>query len=106
MPRYALVKLGGECEQTVFRDSALTNLTEFFARFKSLNVRSNAELDHLVETAERVLAGAEPDAVRNSPGLRQQITTGLSAVAGALDGMLIDQPRRKILRTVRGEVSS
>jgi hypothetical protein len=93
-------------QQKVFRDSALTNLTEFFTRFKSLNVGSNAELDHLVETAEQVLAGADPEAVRNSEALRQQITTQLSAVTATLDGMLVDQPRRKILRQARPGVPS
>jgi len=91
-------------EKKVFRDSAMTNLTEFFTRFKSLNVSSNAELDRLVETAERVLSGTEPEAVRNNSALRQQITTQLSAVSATLDGMLVDQPRRKILRGLRGGV--
>jgi hypothetical protein len=97
---------GVDGEKKVFRDSAMTNLTEFFTRFKSLNVRSNPELDRLVETAEQVLAGAEPEAVRNNDALRQQITTQLSTVTAALDGMLVDQPRRKILRSVRSEVST
>jgi hypothetical protein len=92
-------------EKKVFRDSAMTNLAEFFTRFKSLNVGSNAELDRLVETAKQVLAGTEPEAVRNNSALRQQITTQLSAVAASLDGMLVDQPRRKILRGIRNGVS-
>jgi len=33
----------------VFRGSAVNNLTEFFRRFRELNVRSNDELDGLVE---------------------------------------------------------
>jgi len=97
---------GADGQKKVFRDSALTNLTEFFTRFKNLNVRSNPDLDQLVETAERVLAGTEPGAVRGNDALRQQITTQLSAVAATLDGMLIDQPRRRILRNVRTEASS
>ncbi len=97
---------GVDGEKKVFRDSALTNLTEFFTRFRNLNVRSNPELDKLVETAEQVLSGADPNAVRNSDELRQQISTQLSNVAATLDGMLVDQPRRKILRSVRTEVPS
>ena len=31
----------------VFRDSAVTNMAEFFERFRSLNVRSNEQLDEL-----------------------------------------------------------
>ena len=86
-------------EKKVFRDSAITNLTTFFRRFKALNVRSNADLERLVETAQQVLQGADPQAVRDNQELRQQITTQLSSVQSALDGMLVDQPRRRILRS-------
>src|SRR6202035_2631978 len=46
-------RLGEGCdgERRVFRDSAVTNLGEFFSRFSHLNVRSNPELDALVEQA-------------------------------------------------------
>jgi hypothetical protein len=86
-------------EKKVFRDSAITNLTTFFRRFKALNVRSNADLDRLVETAQHALQGADPQAVRDNQSLRQQITAQLSSVQSALDGMLVDQPRRRILRS-------
>ncbi|HET6249742.1 MAG TPA: hypothetical protein VFE47_18780 [Tepidisphaeraceae bacterium] len=85
-------------ERKVFRDSAITNLAVFFRRFRSLNVRSNADLDRLVETAERILHGADPNLVRNSSGLRDHITSQLSAVQSHLDQMLVDGPRRRILR--------
>ena len=85
-------------ERKVFRDTAVTNLTDFFHRFKSLNVRSNADLDRLVDTAQQVLNGADPAAVRSSGSLRQHITTQLASVQSVLDGMLVDQPRRRILR--------
>lgn len=86
-------------ERKIFRDTAITNLTEFFQRFTTLNVRSNADLDRLVETAQQVLKGVDPNAVRNNPSLRQQITTQLSSVQAHLDGLLVDQPRRRILRS-------
>ena len=46
---------GPEGGHKVFRDSAITNLTEFFGRFKTLNIRRNAELDRLVETAQKAV---------------------------------------------------
>jgi len=85
-------------ERKIFRDSAITNLTEFFQRFKSLNIRSNADLDGLVTTAQQVLQGTDPHAVRSSESLRQQITTQLAGVRTHLDQMLVDGPRRRILR--------
>jgi len=39
----------------VFRDTAITNFTEFFDRFRRLNVRSNPELDALVDQAREVI---------------------------------------------------
>ncbi len=89
---------GADGQKKVFRDTAVTNLTEFFDRFKSLNVRSNAELDRLVETAQKSLKGVDPEAVRSSDSLRKLLGTELSAVQSVLDGMLVDQPRRRILR--------
>lgn len=89
---------GPDGERKVFRDSALGNLTAFFARFRNLNVRSNADLERLVETAQQVLAGADPHIVRNSESLRQHITSQLAGVQAHLDGLLVDQPRRRILR--------
>ena len=92
---------GIDGERKIFRDSAITNLTEFFGRSKHLNFRSNADLDRLVETAQQVLSDADPHLVRNSNTLRQQITRQLAGVQSVLDGMLVDQPRRRILRQSR-----
>ncbi len=94
---------GPDGERKIFRDTAIENLTEFFDRFKRLNVRSNADLDRLVETAQRTLSGVDPHIVRNSASLRQHVTTELAAVQSVLDGMLVDQPRRRILRSSNGQ---
>ena len=81
-----------------FRDSAVENLTEFFQRFRELNVRSNEQLDHLVVEAQRVIRGVEPQALRDNTGLRQHVATELSRVQSVLDDLLVDRPRRNILR--------
>lgn len=41
----------------VFRDSAIDNLCNFFERFRTLNVRSNQQLDELVVQRNRQFAG-------------------------------------------------
>ena len=58
----------GDGERKIFRDSAITNLTEFFGRFRDLNVRSNDDLDALVERAQQIVSGVEPQALRNNAG--------------------------------------
>ena len=90
---------GEDGKPKVFRDSAVENMSEFFARFRSLNVRSNAELDALVEQAQRVVRGVEPQQLRDNATLRQQVAAQLSGVQATLDGLLVDRPRRRILRS-------
>ena len=82
----------------IFRDSAIGNLSEFFERFKSLNVRSNEQLDVLVADAQRIVSDVQPQRLRDSSVLRQHVATELSRVQSVLDGLLVDRPRRNILR--------
>lgn len=84
-----------------FRDSAVENLQEFFQRFQSLNIGSNEQLDELVQQSQAILNGVGPQELRGSAGLRQQITTQLSAVQNSLDGLMVDRPRRNIQRRPR-----
>jgi hypothetical protein len=85
-------------ERKVFRDTAVTNLVDFFNRFRELNVLSNDQLDGLVAEAQNLVRGVEPQVLRANETLRQHIATQLSGVQAALDGMLIDRPRRNLLR--------
>jgi hypothetical protein len=89
---------GGEGK--VFRDSAVNNLSEFFSRFRELNVRSNAELEDLVERAQRAVREVGAQDLRDSGALRQRVGAELARVQTALDDLLVDRPRRRILRQV------
>jgi hypothetical protein len=94
-------RLGTEAggDRKVFRDSAVVNLTEFFERFRTLNVRSNDDLDALVQEAQRVVRGVQAQALRDNDGLRQEVARQLGQVQRAVDAMLVDQPRRRIVRS-------
>ena len=85
----------------VFRDSAVSNLDEFFERFQHLNVRSNEQLDELVERAQLIVQGIQPQQLRDNQGVRQQVASQLSGVQSVLDGLLIDRPRRNIIRRAK-----
>jgi hypothetical protein len=89
----------------IFRDSAIANLTEFFQRFGQLKVRSNDQLDDLVAQAQQVVQGVEPQALRDSASLRQHVATQLAGVQSVLDGLLVDRPRRNILRRRQEQVA-
>ncbi len=82
----------------VFRDSVVTNLDEFFERFRSLNVRSNQQLDDLVAQAQRAVRNVGAQDLRDSEATRSQVATQLSRVQASLDALLVDRPRRRILR--------
>lgn len=82
----------------VFRDSAINNLSEFFERFKQFNVRSNEDLDTLVDQCRNVVNGVEPQTLRDNQGLRQHVAVELGQVQSVLDTLLVDRPRRNILR--------
>jgi hypothetical protein len=90
----------------IFRDSAVTNLHEFFERFRTLSVRSDADLERLVDQAQQMLRGVEPQSLRHNPAARQQLVNQLSAVQGTIDGLLVDRPRRNLIRPTRSEEKS
>jgi hypothetical protein len=73
-------------------------MREFFERFRQLNVRSSEQLDALVSDARSIVSGVQPQQLRDDAALRQEIATQLSTVQATLDGLLVDKPRRNILR--------
>ena len=87
----------------VFRDTAVTHLQEFFERFQSLSIHSDADLDRLVEQAHSILSGVGAERLRDAPALRQHVATQLSVVQSAIEGLLVNRPRRAIIRPSRRE---
>lgn len=85
----------------IFRDSAVTNLDSFFERFRRLNIGSNEGLDQLVDEARQVVRGVSPKELRSNSTLRQHVATQLSGVQSVLDGLMIDRPRRNIIRRAK-----
>ncbi len=85
----------------VFRDTAVTNLNEFFDRFRSLNIGSNEQLDQLVSQAQAAVSGVGPQELRTNEQLRQSVSTRMASVQAGLDQLLVDRPRRNIQRRPR-----
>ena len=90
----------------IFRDSAVANMAEFFGRFRELNIRSNADLDELVDRCEGLMQGVQPQALRDNDGLRRSLSTNLASVQSSLDQLIVDRPRRNIVRPNRAADSS
>ena len=93
-------RLTGQDDGTpkVFRDSAVTNLTGFFERFRQLNVRSNEELDNLVANCQQIVQGRTPQSLRDNRLVRETVAQELNAVGGQLDQLLVERPRRNLIR--------
>lgn len=85
----------------VFRDTAVTNLLDFFERFQRLNIRSDDQLDRLVADARRVLSGVRPQDLRDRAAMREHVAGELARVEASLDRWTTDRPRRSIQRRAR-----
>jgi hypothetical protein len=85
----------------IFRDTSLTNLTAFFRRFNDLNVSSNDQLDDLVERCQQLVSGVAPQSLRDNDSLRTSLANNLSSVQSALDQLMVERPRRNIIRPSR-----
>jgi hypothetical protein len=89
----------------IFRDSVIENLSEFFERFRRLNIHSNDQLDEIVAQAQRAVRGLQPQQLRDQEQLRNRVVSQLTGVQSVLDGLLVDRPRRNILRPERSETT-
>lgn len=82
----------------VFRASVVENFREFYQQFKNLNVRGNTELDALVSQANNLVSGIDVQDLRNSAHLRENITRQMGEVQTALDNLVSNAPRRRLMR--------
>lgn len=96
-------RLEGEVDgkPKVFRDSAIDNLQEFFTRFRKLNLRSDEQLDEVVSQCHQIVSNVAPNQLRNDSSIREAIAGELNQVQSVLDDLLVDRPRRNILRRAK-----
>ncbi|MCA9235922.1 MAG: hypothetical protein KDA44_10655, partial [Planctomycetales bacterium] len=62
------------------------------------NAGSNDELQRLIADAQGLLRGVAPAALRDNVALRREVASELSRVEAGLDQLLMDRPRRRVLR--------
>lgn len=90
-------------QRRIFRDSVIGNLTDFFGRFRHLNLRSSEELDQLVTEAQELVEGVTAQRLRDSNDLRRHIVEEMAEMETRLQGLIIDRPRRQIVRVARAQ---
>jgi hypothetical protein len=57
-----------------------------------------AELDALVEEAQRLVRGVSPQQLRDSDSLRQQVVAEIARVRERVEGLITDAPCRRLVR--------
>lgn len=82
-----------------FRASSIDNLRDFFERFRTLSVRSNPDLDALVNRAQDLVRGIGPDQLRNQSSTRAVVREQMQTIAQSLDAQIVTQSRRRIVMT-------
>jgi hypothetical protein len=87
---------GPDGKSKTFRDTAITNLKEFFARFQSLDVGSNADLQAMVAEAQRAVDGVDVAKLRKDVIARDQIRGAMQGLSQRLESLMVDRPKRRI----------
>jgi hypothetical protein len=84
-------------EKKVFRNAAVENFKDFYENFRRMNVRSNAQLEGLIQQANDLVSGVDVKELRKDKNLRQDLSQQMSQVKTALDNLITNAPRRRII---------
>jgi hypothetical protein len=83
--------------QKVFRTSSIENIKEFYENFRKMNVRSNPQLESLISQASNLVSGVSTQEIRTDKSLRQNLSAQMSTLQTALNDVIVDAPRRRIM---------
>jgi len=67
-----------------FKSATISNMKEFFQRFKELDCTDDEQLQALIQRAESVLEGIDPDVLRENANLRESIRNQFTSIEAAL----------------------
>jgi hypothetical protein len=81
----------------VFRDSMVTNMTEFFQFFQARNLVGDQELAALVERARTVMQGVDAEVLRTDDVTRASVKATLDQVKAEMDRNLLVRPTRRLI---------
>ena len=74
--------------------SAVEGFSDFFQRFRDVNVTGNEQMEALVKQAEQAISGVDPKSLRKNLNLREEIRGKLGAVKESLGAFIVDRPNR------------
>lgn len=87
---------GPDGKAKTFQETTVTNLTDFFDRFKQLNIGSNDQLEGLITEAQQALQGTNVNKLRKDQGERQTVQDAMSSISERLADLMVDKPERRI----------
>lgn len=82
----------------ILKEAPLKNLREFVERFRNLSVSDNRDLAKLVDDAENAIAGVKSADLREVGAFRKQVKADMSRISGEVETMMVDAPRRRVMR--------
>lgn len=84
-------------ERKVFRNAAIENFKDFYENFRRMNVRSNEQLENLIRQANDLVSGVDVKDLRENKNMRQNLSQQMSEVKVALDNLITNAPRRRVI---------
>lgn len=89
---------GEDGKQKKFNNTTVTKITEFVNNFRTLNINADPEFNALMERAESVVRGVEPQELRSFDNLRTQTREAMEGISKQLEQMMEVRGRRSIIR--------
>jgi hypothetical protein len=91
-------KLGDTADgkKKIFRDSSVTNVTEFLDMFKKRTIVDDPEMEKLVEKAKKVMKGIKGDDLRRDEDASATVRKTFTAIEKQLEKLIVEKPKRKI----------
>jgi hypothetical protein len=86
---------GADGKKKAFGAGALDKAREFLDTFQARNLTGDTAMEQLVEQAQALLAGADPEKIRSDELFRGELQARFSEIGQQLDALVIEAPVRK-----------
>lgn len=83
-------------KKVVYTEAVTTNMREFFDRFKTLGIVSDASLNGLVDDAEKALGNTTMSQLKGSAAKRKKVNADFGKLKSTLDTLVKSAPTRSI----------
>lgn len=84
-----------EPKEKIFRDSAIDNIKELADKFRGLSVRSNSQLDKVVEDLDKLAHRVPTQSLRDSSVAKKMVSEQLKKIEGQFEGLMFDVNRKR-----------